>query len=348
MALASPRPPLRWLPLLLAWSALALVFLPQALLLNLGRPEPWPAWMAVLRNVAIFLLWVPLTLLALRALRRWPPLGAARWRNGLRLAGVALGLAALHVLAMAALTALLAGGADPWRLFAGLATGLVATNLLMAAAVFFAGVAQLQGEARRDAEAQLAHARLASLRQQLQPHFLFNTLNALAELVHADAARAEAMLLRLSSLLRRALDDGERQRVSLAEELDFLDGYLEIQQALLGERLRIERAVGTDTLNAAVPPMLLQPLVENALRHGLGARTGGGVLRLPARRDGDLLELRIADDGTGARLPLREGVGLANTRARLLSEYRGRASLQLRTAPGAGFAVTLHLPADRP
>lgn len=340
-------PSLRWTPVLLAWSALALAFLPQAVVLNLSRPEPLPLWVAITRNALIFGLWALFTPAALAAVRRWPPLGEARWRNGLRLLGVALLLSALHVVLMTLATAAIFGGqVDLLRLFGGMAVGLAATNLLMAAALLAIGIALLQWEARRRAEQQLTEARLAALRHQLQPHFLFNTLNALAELVHQDPARAEALLLQLSGLLRRALDGGAMQRVSLREELDFLDDYLAIQQTLLGDRLRIERDLPADTLDLALPPMLLQPLVENALRHGLGGRREGGVLQLRSRRESAALSIEIGDDGPGAAFPLRESVGLANTRERLANEYAGRATLALETAPGAGFRVRLELPLE--
>lgn len=341
----SPRNPVRWPAVSLAWAVLALVFLPQALALNLNRPEPWPLWLAALRNLAIFGLWALLTPAALHAVRRWPPFGAAGWRNALRLTALAMGLCVLHLLAMAVFTAATAGGAvDAWRLLLAMVLGLGATNLLMAAAVLAVGIAQLQFEARRNAERQLAQAHLAALRQQLQPHFLFNTLNALAELVHADADAAEAMLLRLSALLRRSLEDAQARRISLREELDFLDDYLAIQHALLGDRLRIERDITPETLDATVPPMLLQPLVENALRHGLAPRREGGTLRLDAWRGQTHLCMRVSDDGVGAQPPLREGIGLRNTRARLVTEYGEAACIVIDAAPGQGVRVDLHLP----
>lgn len=342
---AIPHVSLHWSSVWLAWIALALVFLPQALALNLGRPDPWPMWLAAVRSLAIFGVWALLTPLALRAVHAWPPFGPARWRNGARLAALALALTVLHLLAMAAVTALAVGGAvDAWRLLLGATVGLGATNLLMVAALFAVGIAQLQFAARRCAERQLADAQLAALRHQLQPHFLFNTLNALAELVHADPARAESLLLRLSALLRRALDGGAAQRIGLREELDFLDDYLAIQQSLLGDRLHIERNIASETLDAAVPPMLLQPLVENALRHGIGPRRATGQLHLRTWREGDTLRIEIRDDGAGATLPLREAIGLGSTRARLAGVYGPAATLAIDTAPGAGFAVRLRLP----
>jgi LytS/YehU family sensor histidine kinase len=182
------------------------------------------------------------------------------------------------------------------------------------------------------------------LRAQLQPHFLFNTLNALAELVHADPHLAESLLLRLSQLLRRALDGDGQRRVTLREELDFLDDYLAIQHALFGERLQLRRDVDARALDAQLPPMLLQPLVENALRHGLGPRREGGTLSLSARLTPDGLVFEVADDGVGIRGGLVEGVGLRNTRERLSTEFGADASLQVESAPGEGCRVSLTVP----
>ena len=331
--------------MLLAWALLGLVFLPQALVSNLGRPDPLPVWFAVSRNLAIFGLWALFTPVLLAALRRWPPFGPARWPHRLRLLALVLALGGLHVLAIALMTSVLLGlGWPPLRLLTSLAFGLAATNLLMAVAVICVGLAHLHLAGRREAERQLAEARLTVLRQQLQPHFLFNTLNALAELVHRDPELADHLLVRLSALLRRALEGGEARRVSLREELDFLDDYLAIQQALLGERLRVRREIDPGALEALVPPMLLQPLAENALRHGLAPLAAGGELLLRARRQGERLQLALHDDGAGADPPVRDGVGLGNTRARLRGEYGDRARLALGAHPGRGFRVELDLP----
>lgn len=336
---------LLWPPLVLAWAILAIVFLPQALLLNLARPEPLPVWQAGLRSTAIFLLWAGLTPLALSAVRRWPPLGRTRWRNALVLTGVGIALCALHLLGMALVTLAMAPGPVPaQRLLSSLAVGLGATNVLMAGALFAVGIAVHQFAARRAAERQLSDARLAALRHQLQPHFLFNTLNALSELVHRDADRAESVLLRLSALLRRALQDGQAPRITLGEELDFLDDYLSIQETLLGERLQVRRRISRECLSARVPPLLLQPLVENALRHGIAPCLEGGVLTIGCRMIDGALCIDISDTGLGASLPLRSGIGMANTRERLDTEYAGAASVEVRTAPGEGFCVRLRLP----
>jgi hypothetical protein len=341
-------PPIPWTPILLAWTALAAVFLPQALALNAMRPEPAPTWLVVLRNGQVFALWALFTPPIMAALRRWPPSGTARLHHGARLVLVAAGLVLAHVGVMAATTlALESGGIGPIRAVVGTLTGLGATNVLFAAATFTACAAVNAASARREAELRLGEARIERLREQLQPHLLFNSLNALAELVHADPLRAEALLLRLSALLRRALDGGGRRRVTLAEELSFLDDYLEIQSTLLGGRLRASRSIDTMALRALVPPMLLQPLVENALRHAISPRAEGGSLALEATVAGSTLALAVVDDGPGIDAGARDGVGLGNTRSRLAAEYGGRARLVLDRGPAGGTRATVSLPLER-
>ncbi|OZC03273.1 hypothetical protein BSZ36_09955 [Rubricoccus marinus] len=198
-------------------------------------------------------------------------------------------------------------------------------------------------------EAQLAEARLSALRMQLNPHFLFNTLNAVSALVEHDPAGVRTMIARLSSLLRRVLDsDGSVQEMPLREEADFLRDYLDVQQIRLQDRLRVEESWEPGTLAALVPPLILQPLVENAVGHGISQISDRvGTVRLSASRVGATLVLRVEDDGPG--LPpeaksSRLGVGLANTRARLDALYGGAASLTLSPASGGGVVAEVVIP----
>jgi signal transduction histidine kinase len=196
-------------------------------------------------------------------------------------------------------------------------------------------------------ENDLARTQLQLLRTQLEPHFLFNTLNAIATLVHANPAAAERMILLLSDLLRRALRERDECYVPLREELDFLDRYLEIEQVRFRERLVVEREIQPDSLEAMVPPLLLHPLVENAIRHGLARRVEGGCLGIRARREDDRLELRIWDDGPGLEaddgVP-GSGIGLGTTRARLEHFYGRAHRLELRPHAAGGVEVAVSLP----
>lgn len=194
----------------------------------------------------------------------------------------------------------------------------------------------------------LAEARLKSLQQQLHPHFLFNTLHTISALMHRDRQAADDMLIRLADLLRLSLDRTDRQYVSLKNEIDFLQKYLEIEQKRFGDRLRVSMHIDPATLDASVPNLLLQPLVENAVKHGIAPKVGGGVIEVASRREGDDLRLIVKDNGDGmSRQALNEfntGVGLSNTRARLEHLYGGRHAFTLETPIGGGLSVTIVVP----
>jgi signal transduction histidine kinase len=191
----------------------------------------------------------------------------------------------------------------------------------------------------------LAEANLQALQRQLHPHFLFNTLNTISALMHRDVQAADAMLERLGDLLRLTLDRIGTQHVSLKDELDFLRKYLEIEKTRFGERLQVHIEVDLDTLDAAVPNLVLQPLVENALRHGIGPKIGGGRVDILARREGNDLRLEVRDNGVGlAQDAFHDGVGLTNTRSRLEHLYGDRYRFECHTPPGGGLAVTVVIP----
>lgn len=196
--------------------------------------------------------------------------------------------------------------------------------------------------------ASLAQARLQALKMQLHPHFLFNTLNAIATLVHKDAHAADDMIANLSNLLRLALDRSELQEVALRKELEFLDCYLEIEQMRLGDRLRVEKQIEPDVLNAQVPVMVFQPLAENAIRHGIEPMRNPGVLTIRAEREGMRLNLTVSNTGTGvfasAQSASRPGIGLANTRARIDELYGADAQLVMQPAADGGCSVSLQIP----
>src|SRR5688500_11522271 len=195
-------------------------------------------------------------------------------------------------------------------------------------------------------EAGLAHARLEALRMQLHPHFLFNTLNSISTLMHRDVEAADDMLSALSDLLRVALDRSAVQETPLNDELDFLRRYLDIEQIRFGGRLRVEMDIPPECLDALVPNLLLQPLVENAVRHGVASRLEGGIVAVRARRESDRLELAVTDDGPGvaANAPIVEGVGLSNTADRLQQLHGEQQSVRIDSSPGGGFTVTVSFP----
>lgn len=194
-------------------------------------------------------------------------------------------------------------------------------------------------------ETQLVQSQLHAMRMQLQPHFLFNTLNAISALALAEPIRARRMIARLSDLLRLTLEERHTSLVPLSHELEFVRCYLEIQQERFRDRLETRFDVADETLRAAVPGMILQPLVENALRHGLLDKTTLGKLLIRARREGTHLHLCVEDDGLG--LPnggAVDGVGLGTTRERLRMQFDDRASLDLHAREGGGTRVELRMP----
>lgn len=195
-------------------------------------------------------------------------------------------------------------------------------------------------------ETQLATAQLQALRMQLHPHFLFNTLNAVSALMHRDVAAAETMLARLSDFLRLTLETGGQLEVPLRQEIEFLQHYLYIEQTRFADRLQVSIDVDRDTLDASVPNLILQPLVENAIRHGIAPSSMAGRIEVAAhRRNGSLL-LEVRDDGPG--LPRggvsHEGVGLSNTRARIQHLYGPSSSLDLLPQESGGTNVRLVIP----
>ncbi len=196
----------------------------------------------------------------------------------------------------------------------------------------------------------LTEARLQALKMQLQPHFLFNTLNAVSALIPAEAKPARRMVARLGDLLRIALEHEETQEVTLREELAFLEPYLEIEQARLGERLTVVMNIDPEALGARVPHLILQPLVENAIRYGIAPRIEPGRVEISASRGADdsFLHLEVWNDGPrldregGTRT--RKGVGLTNIRARLEQLYEGEHRFELENHPEGGVVVRISLP----
>jgi two-component system LytT family sensor kinase len=193
-------------------------------------------------------------------------------------------------------------------------------------------------------ESMLHQAQLEALRSQLNPHFLFNALHSMAELVHTDPKLAEQLLVRLGELLRQVLQSSNRPEVTLSEELEFIRGYVDIEQMRLGERLRVNWDIAPNALQARVPSLVLQPLVENAIQHGIAAAAGPGTLSIAARLEGDSLLVEVRDNGPGLVRTTEQpqGIGLANTRARLQRLYGERQSFEFHA--GEGLTVRLRIP----
>ncbi|NUO80861.1 histidine kinase [candidate division KSB1 bacterium] len=207
---------------------------------------------------------------------------------------------------------------------------------------------RMQAEQVRAAQlqAELATAQLQALKMQLHPHFLFNTLNTIAVLIHENPQVAARMLEQLSDLLRHTLKNSGTQEVALQQELEFLRLYLEIEQTRFGDRLTVRMNIAPDTLAARVPNLILQPLVENAIRHGVAKRRGPGMIGISAERENGVLRLRVRDNGYGpvAIGESNHGIGLANTRARLQTLYGLQGELKLENIAEGGALAEIVLP----
>lgn len=212
--------------------------------------------------------------------------------------------------------------------------------------------AQASAVAAAGAEAALVRAELAAISGKLNPHFFFNTLNSIHFLMRKDAAAAEQALLGFARMMRYLLDArrGSAERVPLHEEMAFVHDYLALESLRLGPRLKVEWAVDEDTLDDDVPPLSLQPLVENAIVHGISPQMEGGTVRIQAQRLPCALALCVTDDGMGcewppvAAEPPARGVGLSSLRRRFEVDYDGRARMQAQSSPGAGFRVEILIP----
>jgi two-component sensor histidine kinase len=210
---------------------------------------------------------------------------------------------------------------------------------------------QESGERERrtlELETRLTQANLQALKMQLQPHFLFNTLNAISSLIHENPNVADDMVGSLSQFLRTTLDVSSENEVPLRTELEFVDRYLEIQQTRFGDRLQIHREMDSTAMDALVPPLILQPLVENAIRYGIESREIGGTVTIRALQRGDILHLEVSDDGEGFKggqlSGAINGVGLTNTKARLQELYGNTHQFKLTANHPTGASVKIELP----
>jgi two-component system, LytTR family, sensor kinase len=284
-------------------------------------------------------------------LSRRMPIDRGRWRSSL---AVHLLVVISLVLVTAAIQYRLNYGGSPYAppLRGYLEVALVTGSLpfLTVAAAAHALEARTRAHDRELdaalARTQLAEVRLEALTAQLQPHFLFNTLQGISTLITRDPDAADRMLATLSDLLREVLRRGDAREIEVHEELRVLGPYLDIARWRFGRRLTITTDVDAESQNALVPFFILQPLVENSIRHGVELRAGTGTIAIRVKRDGAWLRLEVVDDGPGIddRPRLREGTGLANTRARLRELYADRHGLELASAADTGSRVTVTLP----
>jgi two-component system, LytTR family, sensor kinase len=307
----------------------------------------WPRFL--LREVATWAFWVSLTPVLLRLVRRLPLIGP-RWR---RTVGIHIGIG----LALTVVFNLLRFGENlviGW-LTQGSAVMFMAWSLQRTAMQFFIYLSVIAVGSAVDQEQRTAHveslllsAKLSALRAQLQPHFLFNTLHTIAMLVRErDTDEALRVVLDLSELLRRVVDDTDTEHIPLERELSFLERYVGIERARFDDAIAMTIDVDTNARDAAIPPLLLQPLVENALRHGMSSADGRGSVRVSARRQANRVTIDIVDDGPGydsGRADAATGVGLRNTRERLAELYPNDHQFEIAPLVERGTRVRLVLP----
>jgi sensor histidine kinase YesM len=348
------------------WTAAGLFFLTQSLVQKLTTGEPTPWWHYLTSWLVGVYIWALVTPGVLWLGRRFP-FTRGNWlrRTALHLP-LSVGVSIVQLAIESAILAQLRifpsimkdfGSTLAFLLIIGFHQGVITYWTILGVQAGFRYYHRYQERERQalrleldasELKTELARAQLSALKMQLQPHFLFNTLNAIMVLVRQQKGReAEEMLGRLSDLLRCVLEDVEAQEVPLRRELEYLELYLSIEQVRFQDRLKVEIAVDPAALDAAVPHMGLQPIVENAIRHGIGRSSAAGRLRIGATRVGEELELKVQDDGPG--LPPADaiegrGIGLANTRARLHRLYGDAARLTVENGEQGGAVAVMVVP----
>ena len=355
--------PIRWLAYLTGWTLFALFFISEdaGSLLYQGRAVQWHGYLVVWLTTAYA--WAFLAPFVWRGARRIPIERRDWWRSGALHLALSLSFALVEELLFALITPVFG---LPWfpRNFAATFRAVLPIDFHLNVIIYWliVGIEHSVGYYRTSLErerlsarlelratqleSQLTQAKLSALKMQLHPHFLFNTLNTIVVLVRQHrVTEADEMLTNLSELLRQSLAGWEMQEVPLRRELELTNLYLEIQRVRFQDRLNVEVNFAPATLNALVPSLLLQPLVENAVRHGVSRSSGTVRIELKSSLSDSFLEIQICDDGPGVSAESSgNGVGLSNTRARLQQLYGDRQSLRLDSVAGGGTVATVLLP----
>jgi two-component system, LytTR family, sensor kinase len=354
---------LRWILILGIWILLGLIYAGPIYLEVQAEKMNHSAWKIFSWGVLTWCAWAPLTPAMIWLARRYSLVGPAWKRNALLHIPAFLIISAIHSAVGTAITLSInpfdSMGTSPtafWPRFLSRLQGSFGSDLLVYGGVI--GVCYAIDYYRKyrereflasQLEAQLAQAQLETLRMQLHPHFLFNTLNGIVGLVrdHKNDI-AVNMLVGLSDLLRHALEHSDQQEVELQEELNFINVYLSIQQMRFSDRLQIKMEIDNNTKHALVPNLVLQPLAENALRHGLAKSVAAGEIGIRAHAENRNLKLTVFDNGVGLpnnwQLKSSAGIGLANTAARLEQLYNGNHRLDIRNRDEGGVEVIMVIP----
>jgi sensor histidine kinase YesM len=348
---------LRGLGLVALWSLVGLAFASELYLSNnsLGRPITWgEAVRSPLEDWYVYgILSLPVVWLA----RLYPPEGGSRWTTAAIHLAAALVFSFLWVVLRALVgmvdSSVVGDSATFGEIFGPLLVKTFPFSLLIYGVIVSISHALDYYRKYHDRTVQtlelekhLTEARLQALLHQLKPHFLFNTLNGIASLMHTDVEAADRMLVRLSELLRITMSHTGAPQTTLREEVAFLERYLDIERIRFRNRLDVVIEIDDDVIDAQVPSLILQPIIENAVKHGVEPQSRSGRIELRgARRDGQVV-LTVSDNGVGIPEggPKREGIGLANTRARLGELYGDRQQFELVNRPGGGLCVRMAIP----
>ncbi|HEX9936821.1 MAG TPA: histidine kinase [Longimicrobium sp.] len=342
-----------WLAVAAVWTLVGILAACQTGLAHVYAGEPVQWGRLIVSYLADWYTCALFTPVIVWMVRRWPPERLGWWRS---VAAYAPSLAAMVVLKYVVylpLRGAITAGPVP-TLAQQLAGGFffeyiaLASVLGMALALHYYRSVRARERQAAELEALLARAQLHALAGQLRPHFLFNALHGVSTLMHRDVDAADEMLSELSALLRSTLERDGVHEVPLHEEMATVRHYVQIMRVRFGDRLTVAEEIDPSARDALVPPLMLQPLVENAVEHGIARDRGAGHIWIRARADGDGCTITVADDGPGllggSDAAVREGVGLSNTRRRLRQLYGDAATLTLQTVGGRGTDVTLRLP----
>ena len=359
----SQRPAARWALYFSAWTLIGLFWATRwyVLFRNAKEPITWNESMAL--GLLEWYLWAIFSIAIFRLCARLP-FDRLHWRKSSLLhlaAGVVISLVQVFLYAAGNRsidTYFMSGTPSPGLETVWGAFTLLLRNRFHGALLTYALIAMVSyviayyRKYRREEllaselRARLAGAQLQALKSQLHPHFLFNTLHTISALMREDVEAADRMIARLSDLLRLALRSNGQQTIPLREELEFVERYLEVEQIRFSDRLRTEIRVSPGTLDVEVPNLILQPLVENAIRHGITPKSAGGTVRVTAECENEMLKLEVSDDGVGLdrteQVSAEGGIGLANIRERLHHLYGDRFGFSMLNA--GGLTVTIRIP----
>ena len=353
----------KWLAIFAGWTFVALVFsFTYYFQGHLSRKSiPFATFLSW--QIASCYGWFAITPLILWVTKRFLPEGREFYRNLVLLILCAFGIIAFQLGINALILPLLgfpsnrtfASYFEAYRFMFASILPLSSMLYLMTTGAIFVNIYYRKYRDREltnlQLEGSLTKARLQVLQMQLRPHFLFNAHNAISQLIHKDPDAAERVLSNLSDLLRKSLEKFEESEIPLKRELEFIEKYLEIEKVRFQERLNVVMKIEPETLAALVPNMILQPLIENAIKHGISPLINGGKIEIVARRESESLVLKVADNGVGIAEhesnKLSAGIGLVNTKSRLLHLYKKEQTFEIYSEDQKGFLVRIKVPFKR-